>query len=294
MTPQAFKASIETRIRQQATAEGRPIARVRSLLVMERFLARTVAVAPDLFVLKGGIALELRLERARTTRDIDFRVMGNPAELDVVLRKVEAFRPDPEDHLRFRIEPNRTNPTIEGDGVPYDGFRFTVTGELAGKTYGDPFGLDVAYGDAIIGRPDTLTGSGFFEKYGIPALEVAAYPLASHLAEKLHAYTMPRERPNSRVKDLLDIAMLSTCEGLRAQELRDGFGLTFECRNTHAVPVDLPDPPPTWAVMYVPLRTADRLPWADINEVLKVARDFLNPVLAGAEGTWNPVERTWG
>ena len=38
-----------------------------SLLVMERFLTRMVAVAPDAFVLKGGLALELRLARARTT-----------------------------------------------------------------------------------------------------------------------------------------------------------------------------------------------------------------------------------
>ena len=64
-TPQQFRASVESRLSAEASATGRSINRVRTLLVMERFLTRMVA--PDAFVLKGGLALELRLARARTT-----------------------------------------------------------------------------------------------------------------------------------------------------------------------------------------------------------------------------------
>jgi hypothetical protein len=45
-------------------------------LVFDRFLARVVAVLGDAVLLKGGLVLELRLERARTTKDIDLRVTG--------------------------------------------------------------------------------------------------------------------------------------------------------------------------------------------------------------------------
>ena len=38
----------------------------------------TTAVLGDAVLLKGGLVLELRLERARTTKDIDLRVTGSP------------------------------------------------------------------------------------------------------------------------------------------------------------------------------------------------------------------------
>jgi hypothetical protein len=66
----SFKQALEHRIRNRS-ADGGELARTRQLLVFDRYLARVVAVLGDAVVLKGGLVLELRLERARTTRDID-------------------------------------------------------------------------------------------------------------------------------------------------------------------------------------------------------------------------------
>jgi hypothetical protein len=62
------------------------------------------------------------------------------------------------------------------------------------------------------------------------------YPIETHIAEKLHAYTMPRTRPNTRVKDLPDMALLATAEPLEAARLRAALERTFAFRATHPLP----------------------------------------------------------
>ena len=81
---------------------------------------------------------------------------------------------------------------------------------------------------------------------GIPPPTLRLYPIETHIAEKLHAYTMPRARPNSRVKDLPDLALLATAQTLEAKRLRAALEQTFTFRKTHALPVMLPDPLPAW------------------------------------------------
>ena len=44
--------------------------------MFDRFLARIAVVLGDAATLKGGLVLELRLERARTTKDVDLRMMA--------------------------------------------------------------------------------------------------------------------------------------------------------------------------------------------------------------------------
>lgn len=79
-TPLAFKSAVEQRLRN-ATRDGGELERTRQLLVFDRFLARVVNELGDAVVLKGGLVLELRLRRARTTKDVDLRVSGDPAQL---------------------------------------------------------------------------------------------------------------------------------------------------------------------------------------------------------------------
>ena len=65
-TPLAFKQALEERLRS-SSATGVDFARRRQLLVFDRFLARLAQLAGDAVTLKGGLVLELRLARARTT-----------------------------------------------------------------------------------------------------------------------------------------------------------------------------------------------------------------------------------
>ncbi len=293
-TPTAFRASMETRLKQEVGPnQGRALQRRRVLRVMERFIARLNHVLPETAVLKGGLALELRIDGARTTKDVDVRLLGDPDELDTQLRAIEAHRSDPEDHLEFEIRPDPHHPTVTGDGVKYDGYRFKVKAAIAGKPYVS-FGLDVAYGDPIHGEPDLLEGSDFFEKYGIARVRVRTYPPTTHLAEKLHAYTLPRDRVNTRMKDLVDMPLISdVLDGRTAAELREAIAQTFAFRDSHPAPGLLPPAPREWLAPYDRLRAEEDLPWAELDALHAAAAAFLDPVLAGDNGTWSTTEHRW-
>jgi hypothetical protein len=226
-SPEAFKQALEQRLRT-ASSGGTDLARRRQLLVFDRFLARVVAVFGDAAILKGGLALELRIERARTTRDIDLRVTGSPA--DVLARLQEAARLDVGDFLTFEVERDTHHPEIQNDGMQYEGMRFRAECRLAGKLYGGSFGVDVAFGDPIYGVAEVVVADDTLDFAGIARPTTRLYPIETHLAEKLHAYTMPRARPNSRVKGLPDIVLLAGAGPLESVRLRAALEQTFAFR----------------------------------------------------------------
>jgi hypothetical protein len=279
LSPPAFRASVEARLGAEAMAKSRPINRQRTLLVMERFLARLFAVAPETFVLKGGLAMELRMDRARTTRDIDLRAVGRASDLGALLDAATTYRPSPEDWLEFSVVPNPDHPEIEAPGHHYEGYRFVARASLAGKPFGDTFGLDIAYADPMVGVPRLIDASPFFTRYDIPSVRVPVYPLATHIAEKIHAYTMPRPRQNSRVKDLVDLAMFATLDEVDVEATRHAISATFAFRGTHPIPAELPPPPPSWPLLYERMQRDDGLPWRTIDEVLSAARALADPLL---------------
>jgi hypothetical protein len=290
-SPEAFKTAVEQRLRASAKTGGK-FARKRQLLVFDRFLARVVAVLGDAATLKGGLVLELRLERARTTKDVDLRMTGPPD--DILARIQEAGRLDLGDFLNFEVRPDAHHPEIQNDGMQYEGLRFRAECKLAGKIYGQPFGVDVAFGDPILGEPEVVLTEDVLGFAGIAPTALRIYPIETHIAEKLHAYTMPRSRPNTRVKDLPDLALLATVQPLDASRLLEALEQTFSFRKTHAIPAALPDPLSAWATPYAAMAREDRLLWPTLSDVTQAARSFLDPVLArGLDATWEPERWSW-
>lgn len=100
----------------------------------------------------------------------------------------------------------------------------------------------------------------------MPPARFAVYPLSDHFAEKLHAYSKPRENP-TRVKDLLDLALLLDM-GLEASPaLARAIQAVFDRYATHPLPESLTQPPTAWARPFstmaegVGLEPADALYW---------------------------------
>lgn len=137
-----------------------------------------------------------------------------------------AVASDQSDCLVFRIRADDTHPTIEGDGVVYEGYRFVARATLAGRPYGDLFGVDVAFGDVLTEGPDVVDGSDVLNFIGAERPRFRIYPRVTHIAEKVHAYTLPRARENTRVKDLPDIALLATTGPFSARALRAALEAT--------------------------------------------------------------------
>jgi nucleotidyltransferase AbiEii toxin of type IV toxin-antitoxin system len=88
-TAGALRAALIDRLRQQSEESGRDLQWLRRRLVFTRILARLVAAAPDAWVLKGGMAVELRRPGlARATRDIDLvlrpGLVDDPSDVEQV------------------------------------------------------------------------------------------------------------------------------------------------------------------------------------------------------------------
>lgn len=290
-TPEAFKNALEARIRKIAAERGQPIPRVRQLIVFDRFLARVFDVFGERAIVKGGAALELRLDRARTTRDIDLRMSGSPEQLSSLLQRAAEL--DLGDHISFKLDLHPTHPTIEGDGIVYEGRRFRAEARLAGKIYGDRFGVDAGFGDVLTAAAEERQGSDLLAFADIAPTRYRIYPREAHVAEKLYAYTLPRTRENTRIKDLPDLALLAMTGTFDAEVLRKAMGATFAFRNTHALPSALPSPPPGWSPDYSTIARRDALPWPDLESVFQAARDFLDPILSEHAGVWIPEQWSW-
>lgn len=291
-SPQAFQQALEQRLRHHYAADGADLQRVRQLVVFQRFLARVVQQFGDRVIVKGGVALELRLTRARTTKDVDLRVSGDPQGLLAELRA--AGRRDLRDWMQFEVVADATHPDLEADGMRYQGKRFRVQAKLGGANYGGRFGVDAAMPEPAHGATEYREGEDYLGFAGVVPPRVPIYPLPAHLAEKLHAYTLPRERPNSRVRDLPDIALLASERTIEAAALRAALEATFAHRNTHAVPAAVPAPSADWEAPYARMAELDDLEWRDIATLRAAVEAFLNPLLAGDPVTsWDPATWAW-
>lgn len=92
--------------------------------------------------------------------------------------------------------------------------------------------------------------SAFLSFAGIEPLELPAIPLAQHLAEKVHAYTLSygtTGRPSTRPKDLIDILLIADSQSLEAAAVREALKHAFETRARQELLGSLPAPPPQWA-----------------------------------------------
>lgn len=290
-SPEAFRQAVEQRLRSDA-GSGAEFNRRRQFLVFDRFLARMGETMKDSVILKGGVALELRLTRSRSTKDVDLRFSGPPERLLEQMKRAADL--DLGDWMRFGITPDEEWPGAWAEAVRFEGLRFRAECSIAGKTFGQPFGVDVAIDEPIFGEPVARQAEDLLGFAGVRPPTILLYPIETHIAEKLHAYTMPRARPNTRVKDLPDLALLGTIQPLEAGRLRSAIRLSFEFRGTHAVPERLPDPPTAWSFPYAQMANEDQLPWANLAQVTKAAADYLDPLLAGAAiKAWDPRQRAW-
>src|SRR3989338_3710436 len=245
----AFRRALEDRLNSLSKTENTALDRLRRRVAFDRILARLFSESNPKWLLKGGYALEFRLQNiARATKDIDFSIplMSEPtAERILDLLRVEVDK-ELGDWFVFLIGA----PMLELDRAVYGGWRFPVESRLDGRTF-SKFHLDVGVGDAIISQPEWRKGPEFLSFAGISAAHVALLPLDQQFAEKIHAYSIPRgNRQNSRTRDLVDLVLLIEYEMPDKQTIKKALEATFERRKTHEIPAKLEPPPADWKEIY--------------------------------------------
>jgi hypothetical protein len=155
----------------------------------------------------------------------------------------EAVSLDLEDGFVFVIG----EPGLDLDAAPYGGSRFPVDARMAGRRF-ISFHLDVSAGDVLREPFELLEGHDWLGFAGILPPKMPAISREEQFAEKLHAYSLPREgRANSRVKDLVDLLLLVESGTLDLDRVGQCIEATFRRRDTHPVPSSLGPPPQTWA-----------------------------------------------
>jgi predicted nucleotidyltransferase component of viral defense system len=288
----AFRTALEARLTAMARGENAPtLVQLRKMVVFDRLLARLLIAAPGRWVLKGGVALELRLgDRARTTKDLDLARQDDEEQSTADL--FAATEIDLGDFFKFAVERARVLSAEQKQHA----IRYRIHAELAGRPF-DDITLDIGFADPLPTAPDRLEGSDILGFAGIPRIETPALTLEQHLAEKLHAFTRiyKEGRGSSRPKDLIDIILIRSIATFRAQQLRQAIENTFITRATHDLPAVLPPPPDDWTVSYHALASALGLD-PDIAIGHRLAAEFLDPILsraANGDERWDSSAGAW-
>lgn len=249
-SPAAFRMALEARLATSSREAGVDLNRLRRRVVFERVLVRLDDAQRGSWVLKGGMALEMRWrDRARATRDLDLATRvsaSNAAELRAAL--ADALEGDPHgDWFQFVLGSARAL-TVDAAGRP--GWRYPIEARLAGRQFAQVT-VDVVGRTEEIGSTDRLSLPGALAFAGLPPASIEVVNRNQHFAEKLHALTRTYgERPNTRTRDLIDLLMLLE-DGLRpTSELHACVGHVFAVRGAHEIPADIPDPPSEWADAY--------------------------------------------
>lgn len=216
------------------------------------------------FLIKGGVAIELRLGlRARTTKDVDVVFRGAPDELVDVLE--EAFE---HPHGSFSFRRKGEVEAIRDTGSR----RLSVQISFGGRDW-QTLQLEVGLPEAD--EPELVPVAISIEDFKLEApRQVACLSLRYQVAQKLHAVTEePEGRENLRFWDLMDLTLLR--ELLHdLKPVREACVEIFTLRGTHLWPPEL-HVPDGWAEPFTRLAAENDFPVADVHEAAAEVRRLI-------------------
>jgi hypothetical protein len=175
-----FRRALEERLNNLARREATDVNRLRRQVAFDRLLARMFRRGEAAWVLKGGYAMELRFQKARTTRDLDFTV--RPGALPesntaaVLDRLQQAAAEDLHDFFEFLIG----QPSVDLEAAPYGGARYPVQARMGGRVFAK-FHVDVGIGDVLLEPAESVAGRDWF-----------------YLSEPKHELARRKRRHNAR------------------------------------------------------------------------------------------------
>lgn len=258
-----------------AEAEGVPAARLQrsvSYMVLAAMLS-TVRGADGrpLFLLKGGVMMELRLDlRARATQDLDAAVRARSGEML--------------DRLRDALDAGHgdfTATTTEIRDVRDTGaIRATVKLSYRGRPWGTvPIELAPVEGGA--GDEIEHVPARALDPLGIDGpTDVPCLSIRYQIAQKLHACTEVFEAgpANARFRDLIDLLLLR--ELLTPDDLpqvRAACVETFALRDKHTWPPTLATPI-EWGTAYAGLAAEMAFPLLDVDDAAEAVHALIEEI----------------
>lgn len=269
--PPTRRSHLERLVHAYARDNDVPQAHVRHLISSLALIGALQRVedanAGPRFLIKGGVAMELRLGvQARPTNDLDVVFRGPPAELSDTLDVAfagpyagfEFTRADEPEEIR-ETSTQRQDVKIAFYGRGWQ----TLTVEIArpeGSGGGDP---------------EVVPAAISVSQFGLDSpRRVAVMSVRHQIAQKLHAVTeQPPDRENARYWDLIDLLLLrdllDDLPPVRAASVE-----VFEHRQTHPWPPELVVPD-SWEQPYTAEAQALRFTPTDVHEAAAEVRAFI-------------------
>ena len=249
-TAEALRMALEQRLNNRSRETGISLDRLRRRVVFERIVARLAHAEPGRWVLKGGMALEVRLrDQARLTKDIDLGLRdGVNEQAELHERLVEALAADPFNDRFVLVAGPVTE--LSPDGGGHTTWRASVAAQLAGRPFGG-VQIDVSPRAHELDLTDTvaLPNSLAFADIEAPAVEII--DVNRHAAEKFHAMLRQfDDRENTRVRDLLDLVLLIENELLDRPAMASAVRDVWQERDATARPKELAVLPASWPDRY--------------------------------------------
>lgn len=246
----------------------------------------------DEFYLKGGVLVaNLVDEPYRFTRDIDFLRRNGPPDPDEIRGRFDAvIAVAADDGIVFnKVRSVRA----ERDEDDYDGVKAFIAASIEGNDI--EIRVDIGFGDAVEPPVERIRLTPFLPDD--PPASVRAYPPGPVVAEKVQTVLSKSPRIRHRLKDILDVAVLSDRLEFDGAELLTSLQATFARRETPLgiEPLDAMVEElrgrrweQDWAVMV--RDKAAKTAWSLTDAVVRFDR-FVRPILlvrttGGDPGTW--------
>jgi hypothetical protein len=184
-TPQALRTALERRLLTQSEETSVPLDRLRRRVIFQRIVTRLQRAEPGRWVLKGGMALEVRLgDAARLTKDIDLGLRDESLDApDLRERLVDALGNDMDgDGFVFAVAPAKR---MAPDGGGHMTWRVSVAVDVAGRQFG-AVKLDVSPRSHELEATDTVL---------TPQLAAVRRPAQRGNRDRRHTSSRRREVP---------------------------------------------------------------------------------------------------
>lgn len=249
-TPQALRTALEQRLLTRSNNSKIPLDRLRRRVMFERIVVRLERAEPGRWVLKGGMALEVRLgDQARLTKDVDLGLRDTTADAGALRdRLIDALADDLDgDGFVFEVGPVAQ---MAEDGGGHLSWRAGVQVKLAGRPFGG-IKVDISPRPHELVSTDRMTIPTALDFAGAVPVEMEVIDIHRHAAEKLHAMLrIYEDGESSRVRDLIDLMLLLEHEPLGPATLARTVTTVWEERDGVPPPQSFPGLPQGWPTRY--------------------------------------------
>ncbi|PSL05932.1 nucleotidyltransferase AbiEii toxin of type IV toxin-antitoxin system [Haloactinopolyspora alba] len=291
----AFRTALKDRLAAIATTQSNYTTdELHRQFAYDRALARIFSSQDaDRWVLKGAGALLARLVHARHSKDIDVYFTEQWAEATAAVASLRnLLARDLGDFFGFEI--TRVTPLQE----EAKGSRVHVQARLGPKPFAT-FHIDVVVRTTMTGQPDLVNPLTPLVMDGLIRPQYRTFPVTDHLADKLCAIVAAyqasgRARVSTRIKDLVDIALIATTQRIDGSALRTAIVQNIADRGLEPPDSFVVPDPPVWKTGYPKVASDAPVAIPAYDEAVRVATELFTPILAGVSlGFWDPASTSW-